>query len=68
PEKIILVPDPFSSSTFYYEFRGDDISHAEEVSNIVNIDGETVVMARIWVKKMTIAMRCTPFLVEDMSR
>lgn len=67
-EKIILVADPYSSNTFYYEFRADDISYVEELPNIVSMEGETVTMARIWVKKMSVAIRCTPFWVEDTKR
>lgn len=65
PEKIILVADPYSSNTHYYEFNIDDISFAEELPSIVNIDGETVPMARIWVRKSSIGVRATPFRVED---
>lgn len=65
PEKIILVSDPYSGNTFYYEFRKEDISHAEDLPNLVNSEGETVQMARIWVLKKRIAVRCTPFVVED---
>jgi len=65
PKKIILVPDPYSSIPFYYEFRSSDISFAEELPSIVNPDGETVKMARIWIKKMSVGLLCSPFLVED---
>ncbi len=65
PEKIILVADPYSTHNFFYEFRKDDIAYVEELPNIVNVAGETVTMARIWIKKMSIGMRCTPFFVED---
>jgi len=65
PKKIILVPDPYSSSPFYYEFKSDDVSYAERLPSIVNLEGETVTMARFWVKKMSVGMLCTPFLVEE---
>lgn len=64
-EKIVLVSDPYSGNTFYYEFVKEDISHVEELPNLVNIEGETVQMARIWVMKKSVAVRCTPFMVED---
>ncbi len=63
--KIILVSDPFSTNTFYFEFNKDDISYVEELPNLVNVDGEVMGLARIWVKKMSVGVRCTPFLVED---
>jgi hypothetical protein len=65
-EKMILVADPYSTNTFYYEFRADTVSFVEELPSIVNLDGETVMMARIWVKKKSVAVRCSPFVVEDL--
>jgi len=65
PEKVLLVPDPYSSNTSFYEFRADDISFVEDLVNLVDIDGETIHMVRVWVKKGSIAIRSTPFMVED---
>ncbi len=67
-EKVILIADPFSSNTLYYEFNKDDISYVEELPNIVNLDGETITMVRVWVKKMSVGIRCSPFIVEDTGR
>lgn len=64
-EKVILVIDPYSSNIVYYEFKTDDISYVEELPNIVNMENETVTMVRIWVKKKSVGMRCSLFLVED---
>lgn len=66
-EKVILVIDPYSTHTFYYEFKASDITYAEELSNLVNLEGEVVAIVRIWVKKKSIGIRCAPFLVEDTS-
>ena len=63
--KIILVADPYSTHNLFYEFHKDDIAYVEELPNIVNLDGEAVAMVRVWIKKMSIAMRCSPFIVED---
>ena len=65
PKKLILVPDPFLSNSYYFEFIIEDISFVEELKNLVNMDGETVTMARIWVQKMSLALQCLPFLVAD---
>ena len=64
-DKVILVSDPFSTHTLYYEFNKDDISYLEELPNLVNLDGEAITMVRIWVKKMSVGIRCSPFIVED---
>ena len=64
-EKIVLLVDPFSSNTLYYEFFIKDISFAEKLQNIVNLEGQTLNIVRVWVKKRSVAVRCTPFIVED---
>ena len=66
--RIILVADPFTDNTFYYKFRVEDIAFAEELSSITNLKGESVSMVRIWVKKQSIAIRCTPFIVDTIRR
>jgi inorganic pyrophosphatase len=65
PKKVILIPDPSSSSLFYYEFKSGDISYAEKLPSIVSLDGDTMTMVRLWVKKMSVGMLCSPFFVED---
>ena len=64
-EKMILVTDPYSSHPFYYEFKSSNISYVEELPSIVNLEGKTVTLVRIWVKKMSLGILCLPFLVED---
>jgi inorganic pyrophosphatase len=63
--KVILITDPYSRNTNYYEFHQADISYVEELPNLATADGETVVMARIWVKKNSVGIRSTPFIVGD---
>ncbi len=63
--RVVLVADPFSTNTFYYDFKTRDIDFIEELASIVTIDGDTVNMARIWIKKQAVGVRCTPFVVED---
>ncbi len=64
PEKVILLIEPYASNA-YYEFKTKDISHVEELPNITNMDEETMTMVRIWVKKKSVGIRCSPFLVEE---
>ena len=64
-KKVILVADPFSTNNLYYEFDKDDISYVEELPNLVNIDGSAIAVVRVWVKKLSVAIRCSPFIVED---
>lgn len=65
PQKVLLVIDPYSASLSYCEFDKSDISYVEELPNIVDPDGEVMAMVRIWVKKMSIGVRCVPFVVDD---
>ncbi len=65
PKKVILIPDPYSSNPFYYEFNRNDITYAEKLPSIVNLDGKTVNRVRVWVKKMSIGVLSTPFFVEE---
>jgi hypothetical protein len=65
PQKVVLIPDPYSSNPFYYEFKSNDITFAEKLPSIVDIEGKTIAMVRVWVKKMSLGMVCTPFLVEE---
>ena len=64
-EKVLLVTDAFSSLAAYYEFRTEDISYVEELANLVDPDGETAPMVRIWVKKKSVGLRSFPFLVDE---
>jgi len=65
PERVVLVADPFSTHNLFYEFTKEDISYVEELPNLVNQGGETITMVRVWVKKRSIGIRCSPFIVED---
>ena len=62
-DKLILVADPYSTHAYYYEFRKTDIAYVEKLPNLVDANGDTETMARLWVKKMSVAVRCAPFVV-----
>lgn len=64
--RVILVSDPFSTGTGYFEFRSADIAFVEELPSIVNIEGEVLLFVRLWIRKGSRALRCTPFVVEDL--
>ena len=63
--KVILIPDPYSSHPVYYEFKSADVSYVEELPKIVNGEGKTVTMVRIWIKKMSLGLLCSPFVVAE---
>ena len=64
-EKIILVADPYSTNTFYFELEKGDIAFVEELPSVVDMEGNTLTMIRIWIKKGSVAVRCTPFIAGD---
>ena len=64
PEKMILIVNPLSTHAFYYEFRSQDITCAEKLPSLVSLEGETIIMARIWVKQGSVGVRSSHFLVE----
>ena len=68
PQRVVLMSDPYSTGTIYYEFLKNDISYIEELPSMVNVDGETVMIVRVWVKKQSIAVRSSAFIVEDTTR
>ena len=66
--KVIMIIDPLSGNSFYYEFARADISFAEKLPNLVSLEDEIIPVMRIWVKKKRVAVRCTPFVVEDVRK
>lgn len=64
PEKLYLLADPEGCDPCYYEFHIKDISFVEELAKIVDIEGRTVSRIRLWIRRGSIATRCSPFLVE----
>lgn len=67
PNRVILITDPYSRITSYYEFKTADISFVEELANLVDMEGETVIMTRVWVKKKSVGARASLFVVDDTS-
>ena len=65
PDSILLMPDPYSSHAFYYQFNTHDVSFAEELPSIVTSDGQTVTMVRLWVRKQAVGKHILPFIVDD---
>ena len=65
PDSVILIPDPYSSHAFYYQFSTRDVSFAEELASIVATDGQTVTMARLWVRKQAVGKQVLPFVVDE---
>lgn len=67
-DKVILLADPYSCNNIFYEFKSDDIHCVEKLPNVVNPEGEDIAMVMVWVKKGSIAVRSSAFIVEDMQK
>ncbi len=65
--RVILIVDPFSEHTFFYEFNIEDINSVEELHSISNLKGESIPMVRLWIKKKSIALQSTPFVVDSLT-
>ncbi len=60
--RIILITKPFCKDVCYYEFKLSDVDGMEEMSNIVDQDGNSLPVVRIWVKKGHVAIKSVPFI------
>ena len=63
-KKILLIKDPFSSDTVFYEFNLEDILQVDPMPNLGTDSGRNIKMARIWVKKGSLGLRYEPFEVD----
>jgi hypothetical protein len=63
-KKILIVKDPFSNDTLFYEFKIGDILQVDEMPSLGTDSGRNVNMARVWVKKGSLGMRYEPFEVD----
>jgi len=67
-EKLLLITDPFSSDTEFYEFRIADVACYEEQPSIATDSGENLFMVKIWVQKGSFGIQYHPFEVGDTLR
>jgi hypothetical protein len=64
-EKVVLITKPLSSHATFYEFSLKDIQHVENLPSIASEDGESVKVAKIWVRKGSFGIRYEPFTVDE---
>jgi len=64
-KKLLLITDPFSSDTEFYEFRISDVVCYEEQPNIATDTGENLFMAKIWIQKGSLGIQYHPFEVAE---
>ena len=64
-DRILLLNDPCSQHSFFYEFRTTDVLYAEEAANLSLPDGSTAARVRLWIRKGATALKIEPFHVQD---
>jgi hypothetical protein len=64
-EKLLLISDPFSSHTVFYEFRIHDIVHYDDLPGIATDNGENLLMVKLWINKGSLGLKYEPFEVND---
>ena len=64
-EKLLLVTDPFTSHTIFYEFSIKDIVHYDDLPGIATDSGENLMMIRLWINKGSLGLRYEPFEVDE---
>jgi len=62
-DKFILISNPLSDHTHFYEFSKADVVSIEDLSNILSKNGESIHLTKIWIKAGVIALRYEPFVV-----
>jgi len=63
--KLLLITEPFSSDTEFFEFQADDIVYYEERPNISTESGKSLFIVQIWVRKGSLGIQYHPFEVSD---
>ena len=61
--KVRLVKNPFEETGSYWEFPVTSIGRVEEAESIGAEDGRTALILRIWIRKGTRAVSCSPYTV-----
>ena len=64
-DKLLLVADPFSSHTVFYEFRIKDIVHYDDLPGIATDSGDNLMMIRLWITKGSLGLKYEPFEVDE---
>jgi len=63
-DKILLIENPFSPSTAFYEFRLEDVGHVNDQASLVTEEGKSLKMVELWVKRGSLAIQYEPFEVK----
>ena len=62
-DKFILITDPVSDVTEFYEFYKKDLLLVEDMPSILSKKGESISISKLWIKKGVVGFKFTPFVV-----
>ncbi len=65
-DKVFLLLDPLSNNSSMLEFQKKDVLFAEELKSISG-DGQSYMLAKIWLKKGAMGIKLEPFVVSDLA-
>lgn len=63
--KFILICDPLNPDTDFLEFQKENVLFLEELPALISEKGETIYMAKIFIKKGTVGIKYKPFVVGE---
>ncbi len=64
-EKLLLITEPFSSETGFYEFLLQDVLSYEEMPSISTESGESLFTMKLWIRKGSMGVQYHPFEVDE---
>lgn len=64
PDKLFISPTLFSNSKIVYEIERSDVLRWEEMDNIVDSDGRTVYVIKLYVRRGAHAVKYEPIILQ----
>jgi inorganic pyrophosphatase len=64
PDTVILVNFPPNKKAMFYEFKLSDITHAEDLPNIVTEKGENISVVNLWIRRGSLGLMTRAFEVQ----
>ena len=61
--KFVLISDPLSDQTQFFEFSKNNVASIDELSALSSDQGESIRMVRVWIYEGVAALRYHPFIV-----
>ncbi|HOJ62820.1 MAG TPA: hypothetical protein PLE45_00195 [Spirochaetota bacterium] len=62
-DKFILISEPLNPDTEFIEFHKENLIFVEELPSLISENGESIYMAKVFIKKGSIAIKYKPFEV-----